>query len=431
MLQTAVAKIPDDAIEVEVKPYHIKWSKMILPKVMAAEFRPLGPDAPLADRQIRIRYPQGETSLAYYHDKEGATALSFRGEFKEWFRSGTVQLGDRIWLRVREGEGPDSDELEIGLSETNIVEAPVDNYEVVPVRPDWVDNRGLLGYLNPLTNEYSTTPFLDLLLRARAEEERAAATGENAHPFFVILDEMNLARVEHYFSDFLSALESGEDIPLHENEAIESGESESGPQVPRKLKVPGNVLFTGTVNVDETTYMFSPKVLDRAFTIEFDQVDLEGFTTGEANEEASGLDLDGVEDALDLLRSGSSGGDWKPSREDWVEFSRGHPRTTRPSSNSTASWKNSTGTSATVSPTRSPGSSTWRGNKLRIQARRQTLPSISRSSRRSCRSSTAHSRSWSPCSKRSSSSPCTVATTGQRGTVCESGRLERGCRPPP
>ncbi|MCY3546900.1 MAG: hypothetical protein OXH49_08450 [Gemmatimonadetes bacterium] len=325
VLQTAVAKIPEDAIEVEVKPYHIKWSKMILPKVMAAEFRPLGPDAPLAHRQIRIRYPQGETSLAYYHDKEGATALSFRGEFKEWFRSGTVQLGDRIWLRVREGEGPDSDELEIGLSETKIVEAPVANYEVVPVRPDWVDNRGLLGYLNPLTSEYSTTPFLDLLLRARAEEERAAATGENAHPFFVILDEMNLARVEHYFSDFLSALESGEDIPLHENAAIESGESESGPQVPRKLKVPGNVLFTGTVNVDETTYMFSPKVLDRAFTIEFDQVDLEGFTTGEANEEASGLDLDGVEDALDLLRSGSSGGDWKPGREDWMEFSKGTP----------------------------------------------------------------------------------------------------------
>ena len=88
---------------------------------------------------------------------------------------------------------------------------------------------------------------------------------------------MNLARVEHYFSDFLSALESGEPIPLHEDEAVEDGESESGPQVPRELRVPGNVLFTGTVNVDETTYMFSPKVLDRAFTIEFDQVDLGGF----------------------------------------------------------------------------------------------------------------------------------------------------------
>lgn len=133
---------------------------------------------------------------------------------------------------------------------------------------------------------------------------------------------MNLARVEHYFSDFLSALESGEDIPLHENEAIESGESESGPQVPRKLKVPGNVLFTGTVNVDETTYMFSPKVLDRAFTIEFDQVDLKGFTDGASSEDASGLSLDGVQGSLDLLPAGrSKDNDWKPSREDWVKFS--------------------------------------------------------------------------------------------------------------
>ena len=179
---------------------------------------------------------------------------------------------------MREGQTPDSDELEIGLSETEIVEAPLHNYVVIPVRPDWVDNRGLLGYLNPLTNEYSTTPFLNLLLRAREEENRAKAADEKPHPFFVILDEMNLARVEHYFSDFLSALESGEAIPLHEDEAVDSGESQSGPRVPRKLKVPGNVLFTGTVNVDETTYMFSPKVLDRAFTIEFDQVDLKGFS---------------------------------------------------------------------------------------------------------------------------------------------------------
>ena len=247
--------------------------------------------------------------------------LYFRGDFREWFHA-NLKEGDQFWLRVHPGEEDEPDELEIGLSDTDVVEQRVNNYEVVPVRPDWVDNRGLLGYLNPLTNEYSTTPFLNLLLRAREEEERAAAEDEKPRPFFVILDEMNLARVEHYFSDFLSALESGEDIPLHENEAIESGESESGPQVPRKLKVPGNVLFTGTVNVDETTYMFSPKVLDRAFTIEFDQVDLKGFTMGRASGEPSGLNFGGAEDSLDLLRSASSGGnDWKPNHKDWKEFS--------------------------------------------------------------------------------------------------------------
>ena len=320
--QTAVGKIPEDAFGIDVNPYQFKYSRVIIPVAVAANLDLLGPDAPLSKRKIRVRYPAGQATLSYNQNRHGATTLLFRGEFKEWFHS-NVKEGNRIWLRVQEGEAPDSDELEIGLPETKVVEQPLDNHEVIPVRPDWVDNRGLLGYLNPLTNEYSTTPFLNLLLRARAEEKRAADAGENPYPFFVILDEMNLARVEHYFSDFLSALESGEAIPLHEDEAVEGGESESGPQVPRKLKVPGNVLFTGTVNVDETTYMFSPKVLDRAFTIELDQVDLKAFTEGAGSDDtSSGLNLEGVQGPLDLLPAGSSEGtDWKPSREDWVEFS--------------------------------------------------------------------------------------------------------------
>ena len=319
--QRRVDTIPDDAVGIDAMPYMFKNPRVMIPVEVAANLDLLGPGTQLADRQIRIRYPEGPTTLAYYHDK-GATALLFRGEFKEWFLS-NVKEGDRIWLRVREGQTPDSDELEIGLSETEIVEAPLHNYVVVPVRPDWVDNRGLLGYLNPLTSDYSTTPFLNLLLRAHEEEKRAEAAGEKPHPFFVILDEMNLARVEHYFSDFLSALESGEAIPLHEDEAIDSGESQSGPRVPRKLKVPGNVLFTGTVNVDETTYMFSPKVLDRAFTIEFDQVDLKGFSEDISSEDTSGLNLGSDQGPLDLLPSGQSDDDdWKPSREDWVEFSK-------------------------------------------------------------------------------------------------------------
>ena len=324
LLKKRVARAPTDAVEVEVKPSHIKYSRVVLPVAIASQLSiSTGDDD--ADRELSIRYPAGHTTLRYYAWGSGASKaqviLLFRGEFRKWFHS-TVDLGDRFWLRVRPGETADSDELEMGVSETEVVEQPGDNYVVIPVRPDWVDNRGLLGYLNPLTDEYSTTPFLNLLLRAREEEQRAEAAGEKPHPFFIILDEMNLARVEHYFSDFLSALESGEDIPLHESETIESGESESSSQIPRRLKVPGNVLFTGTVNVDETTYMFSPKVLDRAFTIEFDQVDLEGFTKGESGDDTTGLNLDGEQTSLDLLPSSSSGGDdWKPSREDWVKFS--------------------------------------------------------------------------------------------------------------
>ncbi len=323
MLKREVAEIPDDAVGVEVKPSYIDHARMVLPAEVSAHLNIETSVAPSPVPNIGVVYPKGQARLRTYLANGKYPQLLFKGDIKEWFQS-TFEVGDHFWIRVHPSETDDPGELEIGLPRhTELIEAPLDNYIAVPVRPDWVDNRGLLGYLNPLTNEYSTTEFLDLLLRASDEEERAKDAGEKPHPFFVILDEMNLARVEHYFSDFLSALESGEAIPLHDNEAIESGESESGPQVPRKLKVPGNVLFTGTVNVDETTYMFSPKVLDRAFTIEFDQVDLKGFTEGRSSEDASGLNLDGVQGSLDLLPSArSDDDDWKPSREDWEEFSK-------------------------------------------------------------------------------------------------------------
>ncbi len=84
-------------------------------------------------------------------------------------------------------------------------------------------------------------------------------------PHFLILDEMNLSHVERYFADLLSAIESGEEIPLYEG----SERKADGKVVPRRLRLPDNLFIIGTVNVDETTYMFSPKVLDRANVIEF------------------------------------------------------------------------------------------------------------------------------------------------------------------
>jgi len=81
-------------------------------------------------------------------------------------------------------------------------------------------------------------------------------------PHFLILDEMNLSHVERYFADFLSVMESKEDIPLYSEGTVDNG-------VPPKLNVPSNLFIIGTVNIDETTNMFSPKVLDRANTIEF------------------------------------------------------------------------------------------------------------------------------------------------------------------
>ena len=136
--------------------------------------------------------------------------------------------------------------------------------EMIPVGADWTDNRNVLGFVNHLRPSqdgrplYESTPILELIIRA---------VGDSTRPYFLILDEMNLSHVERYFADFLSAMESGRPIPLHTS----SGDlfSPQGTKVPATLALPDNLFITGTVNVDETTYMFSPKVLDRANVIEF------------------------------------------------------------------------------------------------------------------------------------------------------------------
>lgn len=99
-----------------------------------------------------------------------------------------------------------------------------------------------------------------------------------SRPYFLVLDEMNLSHVERYFADILSAIESDEAIPLYEGpqryeqpDAPDgtAGVPDSRRAIPRELKLPKNLFIIGTVNVDETTYQFSPKVLDRANVIEF------------------------------------------------------------------------------------------------------------------------------------------------------------------
>ena len=139
---------------------------------------------------------------------------------------------------------------------------PKQHFKLIPVRPDWTDPSGLLGYPNPLVSppEFAKTHALELILRA---------SQDRANPYFLCLDEMNLAKVEHYFAPFLSAMEDSKaELPIHsEREAI------SG--VPGTLLWPANLFVIGTVNMDETTHAFSDKVLDRAFSFELWDVDLE------------------------------------------------------------------------------------------------------------------------------------------------------------
>ena len=128
---------------------------------------------------------------------------------------------------------------------------------VVSVGADWTNREPLLGFPNALQEGCYVKPecgALDLLIEANKEENINK-------PFFLILDEMNMSYVERYFADFLSAMESHKPISLWNGN--------EGSEVPAKIQLPENLFIIGTINVDETTYMFSPKVLDRANVIEF------------------------------------------------------------------------------------------------------------------------------------------------------------------
>ena len=132
-------------------------------------------------------------------------------------------------------------------------------YCMVAVGADWTNREPLLGFPNALEEGRYIKPdsgVLDLILGAVANPDR---------PYFLILDEMNMSHVERYFADFLSAMESNDShITLHPE-----GSQWDGCDVPATLSLPENLFVIGTVNIDETTYMFSPKVLDRANVIEF------------------------------------------------------------------------------------------------------------------------------------------------------------------
>ncbi len=144
-------------------------------------------------------------------------------------------------------------------------------YLRLAVRPSWNDDRFLLGYHNSITDEYVTEPALDFIMRA--EEDR-----DNL--YFFCLDELNLAHVEYYFSQFLSALEEEEPAnrQIHlVSERVQTQMQKQGKSldIPSSVIIPPNLLFTGTINVDETTQPLSDKVIDRANTIEFFAVELD------------------------------------------------------------------------------------------------------------------------------------------------------------
>lgn len=143
-------------------------------------------------------------------------------------------------------------------------------YKIIPVGADWTNREPLLGYPNGLDPKSYVTPdsgALQLILEALKEKNQSK-------PYFMILDEMNLSHVERYFADFLSIMESKEKLKLYSGEKrctqfTKDNKFDEDYYVPFEIEWPKNLFIIGTVNIDETTYMFSPKVLDRASVIEF------------------------------------------------------------------------------------------------------------------------------------------------------------------
>lgn len=147
------------------------------------------------------------------------------------------------------------------------------NCKIIPVGANWTENRHILGYFNIIKSKPQYTPAYYLIKDAQ----------DKSYPHFLILDEMNLSHVERYFADFLSAIESKEPIPLQEKE---------------ELELTNNLFIIGTVNVDETTYMFSPKVLDRANTIEFKTCSAKDYMTNKLNKTIPKGNIEYLEDIL-------------------------------------------------------------------------------------------------------------------------------------
>jgi 5-methylcytosine-specific restriction endonuclease McrBC GTP-binding regulatory subunit McrB len=198
-------------------------------------------------------------------------------------------------------------------------------FELVTVGPDWTSPKRLLGYRTPFgklrhledgseTNEsYEITNVVRLLLRASHPDVEEV-------PHFLIFDEMNLSHVERYFAPFLSLMEAAnvldekagvalideQDIALiadllkaEDGESAEARAAEALMVDGRSFTIPSNVFFVGTVNVDETTYMFSPKVLDRAHVIELESQKPSTYLLGEAARAGEEIS---VQQTLELLQ---------------------------------------------------------------------------------------------------------------------------------
>lgn len=155
---------------------------------------------------------------------------------------------------------------QLALSYAKALQIPNENIGFIPVRPYWADDSDLIGFADTINSVYrpGDSGLVDLLIDAEKNPDQL---------YMVVFDEMNLARVEHYFSQFLSVLEmksNSRKIKLYSKEL--EARMYNHEKYPASVSVKSNILFVGTVNTDESTYQFSDKVLDRSNVINLEMV---------------------------------------------------------------------------------------------------------------------------------------------------------------
>jgi 5-methylcytosine-specific restriction enzyme B len=286
-------EIGEDEIVLTVQPYMLKYRRFIIPVGYWNLLPSLNVGEQLTVEVIAEGVSENCHLKRWEHPahEQGYMQLLIKGKVYDWFAN-NLREGDKFRLQL---DYDDDGNLRcVKMSKLQKVKKKEPAYCFLSVRPDWRDSKALLGYYNPLKHDpskrelecYESTGLLKFLLRAKGEfeeYEQKKRKEEELHPYFVILDEMNLAHVEYYFADFLSVLESGRDEKGWTKEALklhsfsQSLFDQAQNEIPPTLRLPPNLYIIGTVNIDETTYMFSPKVLDRAFTLEFREVDFSDY----------------------------------------------------------------------------------------------------------------------------------------------------------
>lgn len=200
----------------------------------------------------------------------------------------------------------------------------------IAVGADWTDSRHVVGYLNPLQTAdgkpdgapvYEATEILKLLLHANKHRDL---------PHFLILDEMNLSHVERYFNDFLSGMELSDKKKALKLHSAGLAKTREGLDVEGCIDFPENLFVIGTVNIDETTYMFSPKVLDRANVLEFRPTITQlkeaaknlnsGSTKGEIQMAPEQTAKDFLKLAVKAREHSWAAGESQPPEGDWEDF---------------------------------------------------------------------------------------------------------------